>query len=119
MAQAPGFAGTLARDVEQRMPRVTVVKNKQPGERQITAEQILRESKELQLEDNYKPPVQIITDPQELAEYRLKKRKEFEDLLRRVGRFNAAVWVKVLLIRLCAATGCQAPVFLWQSGMMS
>ena len=77
------------------MPKTTKVKNKQPSDRQITAEQVLREAKEIQLEDDFKAPKQIITDPEELAEYRLKKRKEFEDLVRRVGRFNCAVWVKV------------------------
>ena len=60
---------------------------------QITAEQILRESRELQ-EQGFKPPTQKITDPTELAEYRLRKRKEFEDLVRRV-RWNGSVWVKV------------------------
>lgn len=77
-----------------RLPRVTRVKNKQPADKQITAEQLLREAKEIQLEDDFKAPKQIITDPEELAEYRLTKRKEYEDLVRRVGRFNAAVWVK-------------------------
>ncbi len=33
-------------------------------------------------------------DPEELAEYRLRKRKEFEDLLRRVGKWQPGVWVK-------------------------
>ena len=60
---------------------------------QITVEQILRESKELQ-EQDFKPPRQKISDPQELAEYRLRKRKEYEDLVRRV-RWNQSVWVKV------------------------
>ena len=60
---------------------------------QITAEQILREAKELQ-EQDFKPPKQKITDPAELAEYRLRKRKEFEDLVRRV-RWNLSVWIKV------------------------
>jgi crooked neck len=46
------------------------VKNKQPAQRQITAEQILREAKEIQLEDDFKAPKTIITDPGELAEYR-------------------------------------------------
>lgn len=71
------------------------VKNKQPANRQITAEQILRESKEIQLEDGFSAPRTIITDPEELAEYRLRKRKECEDLVRRVGRFNASAWLKV------------------------
>lgn len=60
---------------------------------QITAEQILRESQVLQ-ESDFKPPTQKITDPTELNEYRLRKRKEFEDLVRRV-RWNQSVWVKV------------------------
>jgi crooked neck len=95
MASAGQGFGTSAKDVEVRLPRPTKVKNKQPNDRQITAEQILRESKEIQLEDEFTAPKQIITDPEELSEYRLKKRKEFEDLIRRVGRFNSAVWVKV------------------------
>ena len=72
---------------------------------QITAEQILREAKELQ-EQDFKPPKQKITDETELSEYRLRKRKEFEDLVRRV-RWNASVWVKVGAI-LCPAWRCQA-----------
>lgn len=87
-----GTAGTSARDTEIRLPRATVVKNKQPADKQITAEQILREARELQ-EQDFKPPTQKITDPTELAEYRLRKRKEFEDLVRRV-RWNHSVWVK-------------------------
>ena len=34
-----------------------------------------------------------ITDPEELADYRLQKRKEFEDTIRRV-RWNHGAWVK-------------------------
>lgn len=79
---------------EQRLPKTIKVKNKQPSDRQITAEQILREAKEIQLEDDIRAPKTIITDPEELAEYRLVKRKEFEDLLRRVGRWQPGVWVK-------------------------
>ncbi|GAB4816800.1 hypothetical protein N2152v2_003846 [Parachlorella kessleri] len=88
-----GLAGTTQQDREIKLPRVTRVKNKQPADKQITAEQILRESKALQ-QDAFKPPTQKITDPEELAEYRLSKRKTFEDDLRRVGRWNPAVWVK-------------------------
>ena len=73
---------------------------------QITAEQILRESRELQ-EQGFKAPTNRITDVTELNEYRLRKRKEFEDLVRRV-RWNMSVWVKVptctwLLLGLSAA----------------
>ncbi|CAL5221424.1 g3611 [Coccomyxa viridis] len=87
-----GIAGTSARDTEVRLPRATKVKNKQPASQQITAEQILREARELQDQD-FKAPKQKITDETELAEYRLRKRKEFEDLVRRV-RWNSSVWVK-------------------------
>lgn len=53
-----------------RLPKTMKVKSKQPAQRQITAEQLLREAKEIQLEDDFKAPKTIITDPQELAEYR-------------------------------------------------
>jgi crooked neck len=52
----------------------------------------VREAKERQ-EETYRAPKQKIVDAEELAEYRLKKRKEFEDLIRRVY-WNEAVWVK-------------------------
>ncbi len=52
---APG--GAHIRDTQLRLPKVTKVKNKQPANRQITAEQILREAKEIQLEDDYKVSV--------------------------------------------------------------
>ena len=65
-----------------------------PTHLQITAEQLLRESKALQ-ESELKAPVVKLTDPEELAEYRLQKRKEFEDQARRVGRWNSTIWVKV------------------------
>lgn len=83
-------------------------------------EHILRESKELQLDDNkFKAPKQIITDPEELAEYRLRKRKAFEDTARRTGRFNMSIWNSVsahacarVCVRAWAATrtGLCAPV---------
>ena len=73
---------------------------------QITAEQILREAKDLQ-EQDFKPPKQKITDQAELDTYRLRKRKEFEDLVRRV-RWNQSVWIKVLVFvfSLCVAWCC-------------
>ncbi|CAO2825101.1 unnamed protein product [Amaranthus hypochondriacus] len=75
-----------------KLPRVTTVKNKTPAPIQITAEQILREARERQ-ESEIRPPKQKITDSIELADYRLRKRKEFEDLIRRV-RWNVTAWVK-------------------------
>ena len=68
------------------------VKNKQPAPVQITAEQLLREAKERQEEDPA-PPKQKITDPDELAEYRTRKRKEFEDGIRR-NRNAIPLWIK-------------------------
>ncbi len=96
--------GASKKDTEVRLPKATKVKNKTPADRQITAEQLLREAKEIQLEDDFKKPKTIINDPEELAEYRLKKRKEFEDLIRRVGRFNPAIWVKVRIWHACTMT---------------
>ena len=49
-----------------KLPRVAAVKNKQPAATQITAEQLLRESKSLQA-DEFQPPSVKITDPEELA----------------------------------------------------
>ncbi|KAK3002087.1 hypothetical protein RJ639_020546 [Escallonia herrerae] len=85
--------GYLTRkETEVKLPRPTRVKNKTPAPIQITAEQILREARERQ-EAEIRPPKQKITDPTELADYRLRKRKEYEDLIRRV-RWNKSVWVK-------------------------
>ncbi|KAL5200141.1 hypothetical protein ABZP36_021344 [Zizania latifolia] len=80
------------RDTEVKLPRATRVKNKTPASVQITAEQILREARERQ-EPEIRPPKQKITDSIELSEYRLRRRKEFEDVIRRV-RWNVNAWVK-------------------------
>jgi len=58
------------------------VKNKAPAAMQITAEQLLREAFERQ-EVTIQAPNQQILDEEELSEYRLRKRKEFEDSLRK------------------------------------
>jgi crooked neck len=76
------------------LPRTVRVKNKAPAPRQITAEQILREAKEIKLEDDFRPPASVIADPQELAEYRANKRRQFEDAARRVGRWQPGAWAK-------------------------
>eukprot|EP01103_Thecamoeba_quadrilineata_P012753 TRINITY_DN336_c0_g2_i1.p1 TRINITY_DN336_c0_g2~~TRINITY_DN336_c0_g2_i1.p1 ORF type:complete len:676 (-),score=115.55 TRINITY_DN336_c0_g2_i1:129-2156(-) len=75
-----------------RTPRTTKVKNKTPAAVQITAEQILREAQERQ-EAEPRPPRQKITDPEELAEYRMRKRKGFEDSIRR-QRTMITTWIK-------------------------
>lgn len=69
------------------------VKNKAPAAVQITAEQLIREAKERELEVVPLPPKQKISDPHELKEYNLRKRKEFEDNLRK-NRLNVSHWLK-------------------------
>ncbi|KAJ3686243.1 hypothetical protein LUZ61_015407 [Rhynchospora tenuis] len=86
----PGFP--TKRDMEANLPRPTRVKNKTPAPVQVTSEQIVRESREMQ-EAEIRPPEQKITDPTELAEYRMRKRKEYEDLIKR-DRLNVSAWVK-------------------------
>lgn len=69
------------------------VKNKAPAEIQITAEQLLREAKERDLEILPPPPKQKISDPHELAAYQLRKRKTFEDTIRK-NRMVMSNWMK-------------------------
>ncbi|XP_046859384.1 crooked neck-like protein 1 [Xenia sp. Carnegie-2017] len=77
----------------QRVPKVAKVKNKAPAPVQITAEQLLREAKERQLEVVPPPPKQKISDPEELKEYKLRKRKAFEDNIRK-NRTLMPNWIK-------------------------
>ncbi|TKR86711.1 hypothetical protein L596_011243 [Steinernema carpocapsae] len=85
-------------DLEERKPmrmpkKAAKVKNKAAAAVQITAEQLLREAKERELEIAAPPPKIKITDPEELAEYNRKRRKEFEDNIRK-NRLQIANWVK-------------------------
>ena len=68
------------------------VKNRAPAPVQITAEQILREARERQ-DDAFEPPKSQITDPEEMAVYRMGKRKEYEDSIRR-QRQHIGTWTK-------------------------
>ncbi|CAO1399070.1 unnamed protein product [Diamesa hyperborea] len=77
----------------QKMPKVAKVKNKAPAEIQITAEQLLREAKERDLEILPPPPKQKISDAAELADYQQRKRKVFEDNLRK-NRNVVSNWIK-------------------------
>ncbi|KAH3765642.1 CGI-201 protein, short form [Pelomyxa schiedti] len=88
----PGGGAVVSARAGPRSGRSTKVKNKQPAPLQITAEQILREALERQ-ESEIKPPRQRITDPEELEEYRLMKRKSYEDNIRR-NRFLVTNWIK-------------------------
>ncbi|KAL3310979.1 Crooked neck-like protein 1 [Cichlidogyrus casuarinus] len=74
-------------------PRVTKVKNKMPAPVQITAEQLLREAKERELEVTPSAPKQKITNQAELKEFQLRKRKDYEDNVRK-NRMAMQNWIK-------------------------
>ncbi|CAI5739865.1 unnamed protein product [Peronospora destructor] len=74
------------------MMKKSVVKNRAPAPIQITAEQILLEANERK-EEFARPPRRRIADAAELAEYRMGKRKAFEDELRR-QRHHVGTWMK-------------------------
>ena len=76
-----------------RAPKSAAVKNKMPAEQQITAEQLMREAKERELEVLPPPPKQKIQDPEELKSYQLRKRKECEDNIRK-NRSNIINYLK-------------------------
>ena len=79
---------------EKRLPkRAREVQNKAPAQSQITAEQILREAHEMQFEREAAPPRQQITDPLELESYKQRKRREYENILRR-NRMSVGTWLK-------------------------
>lgn len=69
------------------------VKNKAPAAVQITAEQLIREAKERELEVIPPPPKQKISNIAELNDYKLRKRKEYEDNIRK-NRLNISHWLK-------------------------
>ena len=81
-------------------------KNRAPASIQITAEQILREAKDRQLDVEVKAPRQQITDEEELRVFRMRKRKEvclvgavwlwWQGLRRRAlcGQFSKGVFSK-------------------------
>lgn len=71
------------------------VKNKAPAPVQITAEQILRSAQEVR-EEEIAAPKQKIHDVEELQDIRLRKRKEFEDALRR-QRMLMGLWMRYAL----------------------
>ncbi|KAK9449901.1 uncharacterized protein V1518DRAFT_415018 [Limtongia smithiae] len=68
------------------------VKNKAAAPLQITAEQILREAYERR-EPSLQVPKQRIADLEELHEFQGRKRKEYEDALRR-NRLNIHQWIR-------------------------
>ncbi|KAK7060421.1 NineTeen Complex (NTC) component [Paramarasmius palmivorus] len=72
-----------------RAPRI---KNRAPAAIQITAEQLLREAQERQ-EGSFRAPRQRVEDFEELHEYRGRKRKEFEERIRRT-RGSIKEWLQ-------------------------
>ncbi|KAF2209300.1 hypothetical protein CERZMDRAFT_113992 [Cercospora zeae-maydis SCOH1-5] len=68
------------------------VKNKAPAPQQISAEQLLREAVDRQ-ETTLTAPTQRFADLEELHEYQGRKRKEFEDYVRR-NRLNMGNWFR-------------------------
>lgn len=76
-----------------KLPKMAKVKNKAPAGLQITAEQLLREAKERQLEIVAAPPKQKIQDAEELADYQMRQRKGFEDNIRK-NRIVMSNWLK-------------------------
>lgn len=68
------------------------VKNKAPAPQQISAEQLLREAVDRQ-EPALQVPTQRFADLEELHEYQGRKRKEFEDYVRR-NRLNMNNWMR-------------------------
>ena len=66
--------------------------NRAPAPIQITAEQLLREAGERALEEAPKKPRSVITDPLELEMERLRRRKDFEDRIRK-DRSNVTNWL--------------------------
>ena len=68
------------------------VKNKAPAPQQISAEQLLREAVDRQ-EPGLQAPTQRFADLEELHEFQGRKRKEFEDYVRR-NRINMNNWMR-------------------------
>ena len=68
------------------------VKNKAPAPQQISAEQLLREAVDRQ-EPGLAQPTQRFADLEELHEFQGRKRKEFEDYVRR-NRVNMGNWMR-------------------------
>lgn len=80
-ASQPSLKGTTAcllasTRITMSTNRNVQAKNRAPASIQITAEQILREAKDRQLDVEVKAPRQQITDAEELRVFRMRKRKE-------------------------------------------
>lgn len=93
MAEKGGGKGKRGRPEDTTgMGRNAAVRNKTANPQQVTAEQLLREAVDRQ-EKEAKPPKQYIADEDELMMYKVRKRKEYEDVIR-MQRANIGAWVK-------------------------
>ncbi|WFD37100.1 NineTeen Complex (NTC) component [Malassezia japonica] len=73
--------------------RAPKIKNRAPAPVQITAEQLLREAQENQERPRRQTARHRIEDYEQLEEYRARKRKEFEDSVRKL-RGNMVAWIR-------------------------
>ncbi len=72
--------------------KIQKIKNNAAASLQITSEQLIKES-QAHRTDDIKIPIQRISDEDELNDYKLKKRKEFEDQIKR-QRYHIGCWMK-------------------------
>ncbi|CAL8094959.1 unnamed protein product [Calicophoron daubneyi] len=84
---------TMSQGTRPKKMKTARVKNKMPADVQITAEQLLREAKERELEVTPKAPQQKITSLSELRDFQLRKRKDHEDNIRK-NRLAMHNWIK-------------------------
>ncbi|PAA64241.1 hypothetical protein BOX15_Mlig027976g4 [Macrostomum lignano] len=85
--------GSGARGRQAKLAKSMKAKNKMANQVQITAEQLLREAKERELEVQAAPPKQKISSMAELRDFQLRKRKEYEDNIRK-NRTSLHNWIK-------------------------
>src|SRR5687767_7224230 len=80
------------RDEDKTGMKIQKTKNNAAAQMQITAEQIIKEA-QAHRTDDIKIPLKIINDEDELNDYKLRKRKEFEDQIKR-QRYHIGCWMK-------------------------
>lgn len=71
------------------------IRNSAAAQSQITAEQLIRDS-QAHKTDDLVIPIQKINDEEELNEYKLRKRRGFEEQLKR-QRYHIGTWIKYAL----------------------
>lgn len=87
-----GFEDNAPTPKERSIPKkAREVQNLAPADEQITAEQLVREAHEAQIELQEAAPKQQIMNAEELGDYKSRKRKEFEDKIRR-NRMAIGLW---------------------------